>query len=248
MSGVLVPKLVAWSRLPRGPKGWACPHCNDHFITGKGHYHNHHARAQCVPAPGAAESTDSEAHDFAFEAEDSDPDQPQDDTAPFTIAAAVAAEQHDAAADLQQACILAGLSEEQQQLVFSALEDYEAHINGFIQSHVEQEAEQEEEEEDAGAVPKSATTAAAVKQQIAALKRAAEEPLYHEAGTAKISCLEANMELFAWRNEYAIKVSEAGPRACTQNHTSTHCVPFSVLPLQPLPKVLTSSASDYGDS
>jgi hypothetical protein len=243
------PLGVPWSRLSRTSQGWDCPHCKGRFHTKKRHYYKFHRFGQCLRTP--EDSVEPEPQAFAFDdEEDSDPAQPLESTPACTIAAAVAAEQLEAAADLQQVCILAGLSAEQQQVIFSALDAYDAHIHSFIQSRVDAEPDdddddEEEEEDDANAAtPKSAATVAAVKQQVTALKRAAEEPLYHAQGTAKISSLEANMELFAWRNEFGIKVRFTVPdlhqlrsrestlhpvshRLAVQGRLMTHVLPAS---------------------
>lgn len=186
---------VSYRDLERNEDGsWVCPHCQGSFTTSHAMYYRKHWAGRCQPP-----------HQSTTE---------QDEDGWTGLAAAIAEEQRAAAAELQQA-IMHTLSTEQQEQLRAMLADYAERVNARVQE-LQLPAEVEDgmaagwQQEDGMA---DDAVGSSSKQRIDKFQEEAQEWLYDGA---RLSSLEANMLLFAWRSEHAIKVGSPAPRClCT---------------------------------
>lgn len=180
---------VPFDNLARNGDGsWVCPHCQGSFSIKRSLYYRKHwaGRCQVPPEQGTTEQGTTEQGTTE-----------QDDWTE-RLAAEIAEE------PLQQA-LMQCLSTEQQEQLCALLEDYAERFTARVQELQLQPAEVEDGMAD-DAVGSSS------KQRIDKLQEEAQEWLYDKA---RLSSLEANLQLFAWRSEHGIKV---GPSMCV-----THC-------------------------
>ena len=173
---------VPFDNLARNNDGsWVCPHCQGSYFINRSLYYRKHWAGRCqVPSEqGATEH-------------------PQEQDGDWTgLAAEIAEEQRAAAAELQQA-IMQNLSTEQQEQLRALLADYAERVTARVQELQEQLQPAEVEDGMADDAVGSSS-----KQRIDKLQDEVQEWLYDKA---RLSSLEANLQLFAWRSEHAVKV------------------------------------------
>lgn len=180
--------MVAFSKLARNvDESWVCPHCQGSFKLSRCQYYRHHFEGRCQSSNEQG-TTEQEGDDWTG------------------LAAEIAEEQRAAAAELQHE--MQGLSTEQQEQLLALLADYAERITARVSELQLHPAEVED------GVAEEAEGSSSSRQRIDKLQDEAQERLYD---TARLSSLEANLQLFAWRSEHGIKVrwpSAQGRRLC----------------------------------